>query len=145
MKLDEDGFHDALLNSELSSIDRKPESAVECFDIYHWSTSSLQLRRPPSGASKLQPGWTMNVVNFVVSHAGWSAVTVKRCNQLISSCGWNRSASGTNHTVGRKTSFGIYGLLSSRANRGNHGSRLLTFSGVTSRGNRLRTASRHNN
>ena len=113
MKLDKDDFLVALLNS-FCSIDNKPESATEYFDTYHLVLTTLadhllQLRRSTSGASELEPGWTMNVVNIVASHAGWIAVTGKRCNQLISSRGWNRNASGTKHTVGRKTRFGICG------------------------------------
>ena len=61
MKLDKDDFRVALLNSELCSTDNKPESAAEYFDTYHRVLTTLadhllQLRRPPSGASKLEPG-----------------------------------------------------------------------------------------
>ena len=41
MKLDKDGFRDALLNSELCSTDSRPESAVEYFDTYHRVLTTL--------------------------------------------------------------------------------------------------------
>ena len=75
MKLDNDDFRDALLNSELCSTDSRPESAVEYFDTYHRVLTTLAdqfapVKKITVWRQQLPPGWTMNVVNFVASHAG---------------------------------------------------------------------------
>ena len=41
MKLDKNDFRVALLNSELCSIDSKPELAAEYFDTYHCVLTTL--------------------------------------------------------------------------------------------------------
>ena len=107
MKLDKDGFRDALLNSELCSIDSRPESEVEYFDTYHRvlttladqvaSVKKITVRRQQIAA------WMDDECRQLRRQSRRLERRYrKRCNQLIRSRGWNRNASGTKHTVGRK-------------------------------------------
>ena len=72
MKLDKDGFRDALLNSELCSIDSRPESAMKYFDTYHRVLTTLTDQFAPVKKITVRrqqiAAWiTMNVVNFVAN------------------------------------------------------------------------------
>ena len=114
MKLVNDGFRDALLNSELCSVDSRPESAVEYFDTYHRVLTTLANQVAPVKKITVRRPQIVALMDDECRQLRRQSRRLERryrkTLQLGDQLAWSKwERKRHKHTVGRKTRFGISG------------------------------------